>query len=87
MVYDGTEGEAVPPAAVHVQDVHVVVGGSHAPAPDLTQQKIFKFKCYKNILDLCTERTGRCIEKGTERCNKQCNAMKLMVIVKDNMTI
>ena len=37
VVYDGTEGEAVPPAAVHVQDVHVVVGRSHAPAPDLTQ--------------------------------------------------
>ena len=43
VVYDGTEGEAVPPAAVHVQDVHVVVGGSHAPAPDLTHNTIRKY--------------------------------------------
>ena len=34
-VYESTEGEAVPPAGVHVDDVDILVGVRHPTTPDL----------------------------------------------------
>jgi len=35
VVNQGAEGDPVPPALVHVQDVHILIERSHTPAPDL----------------------------------------------------
>ena len=38
VVYQGAEGDPVPPALVHVQDVHILIERSHASAPDLGEK-------------------------------------------------
>ena len=47
---EGTEGEAVPPAGVHVDDVDVLVGVRHSPAPDL--RKTSQFFVQQNICQI-----------------------------------
>ena len=38
VVNQGAEGDPVPPALVHVQDVHILIERSHTPAPDLGEK-------------------------------------------------
>ena len=40
VINQGAEGDPVPPALVHIQDVHIFIESRHAPAPDL-REKIF----------------------------------------------
>ena len=47
---EGTEGEAVSPAGVHVDDVDVLVGVRHSPAPDL--RKTSQFFVQQNICQI-----------------------------------
>ena len=44
----GTEGETVPPAGVHVYDVHILIARCHSSTPDLETKRLIKFKIAKD---------------------------------------